>query len=41
IRVKYKKKSYFARAIDTDIIKASAIAFLNAINKILLEKSIS
>lgn len=41
IRVEHKGKSYSARAVDTDIIKASGIAFLNAINRILLEKSIS
>jgi len=41
IKIEHKGKSYFARAVDTDIIKASGIAFLNAINRIILEENIS
>ncbi|MFB9278129.1 2-isopropylmalate synthase [Cohnella cellulosilytica] len=37
LRVSYEGKSYTGRAMDTDIIKASANAFLNAINAILLD----
>lgn len=37
IRMEYEGKAYAGRAMDTDIIKASAHAFLNAINAALLE----
>jgi 2-isopropylmalate synthase len=39
IQIGYGGKSYYARAIDTDIIKASAVAYINGINKILLEQA--
>ncbi len=38
IQLEYKEKKYHAKAIDTDIIKASAMAFVNGINRILLDK---
>ncbi|WP_152394467.1 2-isopropylmalate synthase [Paenibacillus guangzhouensis] len=41
IRVVYQDKVYTGRAMDTDIIKASAIAFLNGINAILLDATVS
>ena len=37
IKVEYKGKTYSARAIDTDIIKASGLAFINGINSIIIE----
>ncbi|TDF94815.1 2-isopropylmalate synthase [Paenibacillus piri] len=37
IRIEYEGKTYSGRAMDTDIIKASANAFLNGINAVLLE----
>lgn len=37
IRIEYNGKSYSGRAMDTDIIKASANAFLNGINAVLLD----
>lgn len=40
IRIQYEGKIYSGRAMDTDIIKASAIAFLNGINGVLLEQRI-
>ncbi|MBU5443239.1 2-isopropylmalate synthase [Paenibacillus sp. MSJ-34] len=39
IQIEYGGKTYSGRAMDTDIIKASAIAFLNGINAALLEKT--
>lgn len=39
IRLEYEGKTYAGRAMDTDIIKASALAFLNGINAVLLEAS--
>ncbi|HBN84202.1 MAG TPA: 2-isopropylmalate synthase [Clostridiales bacterium] len=39
IQVIYEGKGYHSRAVDTDIIKASALAYINAINKILLENA--
>jgi len=39
LRVAYEGKTYSGRAMDTDIVKASANAFLNAINGILLDVS--
>jgi len=41
IRIVYQDKVYTGRAMDTDIIKASAIAFLNGINAILLDATVS
>lgn len=41
VQVTYEGKQYTARAIDTDIVKASAVAFLNAINRIQLENEIN
>jgi len=37
IRIDYQGKTYSGRAMDTDIIKASAMAFLNGINAALLD----
>ncbi|WP_409345406.1 2-isopropylmalate synthase [Paenibacillus sp. MBLB4367] len=37
IRIDYQGKTYSGRAMDTDIIKASANAFLNGINATLLD----
>lgn len=37
IRIEYEGKTYSGRAMDTDIIKASAMAFLNGINAIVLD----
>ncbi|QAY66494.1 2-isopropylmalate synthase [Paenibacillus protaetiae] len=37
IRLEYGGKTYSGRAMDTDIIKASAMAFLNGINAIILD----
>ncbi|NRD77063.1 2-isopropylmalate synthase [Bacillus sp. BRMEA1] len=37
IKIEYKGKTYSGRAMDTDIIKASALAFLNGINAALLD----
>ncbi|RKN85449.1 2-isopropylmalate synthase [Paenibacillus ginsengarvi] len=37
IRIEYEGKTYSGRAMDTDIIKASATAFLNGINAIVLD----
>lgn len=37
IRIEYQGKTYSGRAMDTDIIKASALAFLNGINAVLLD----
>ncbi|TVY00391.1 2-isopropylmalate synthase [Cohnella terricola] len=37
LRVAYDGKTYSGRAMDTDIVKASAIAFLNGINAALLD----
>ncbi|MBJ6363041.1 2-isopropylmalate synthase [Paenibacillus sp. GCM10012307] len=39
IRVEYQGRTYSGRAMDTDIIKASALAFLNGINAALLDAS--
>lgn len=41
VQVAYEGKPYSARAIDTDIVKASAVAFLNAINRIILENELN
>jgi 2-isopropylmalate synthase len=37
LQVRYNNRIYNARAVDTDVIKASALAFMNAINNIILE----
>lgn len=37
IQLNYEGKAYFGRALDTDIIKASALAFLNGINAAILD----
>ncbi len=37
IRIEYEGKIYTGRAMDTDIIKASALAFLNGVNAVLLD----
>lgn len=37
IRIEHQGKTYSGRAMDTDIIKASAMAFLNGINGALLD----
>ncbi|MFD0714288.1 2-isopropylmalate synthase [Paenibacillus sp. GCM10027626] len=37
IRIEHDGKIYSGRAMDTDIIKASAVAFLNGINAVLLD----
>jgi len=37
IRLEYQGKTYSGRAMDTDIIKASALAFLNGINAAVLD----
>lgn len=39
IRMEYEGKIYSGRAMDTDIIKASAIAFLNGLNAALLDSA--
>lgn len=39
IRIEYQDKIYSGRAMDTDIIKASAMAFLNGINAALLDSA--
>lgn len=39
IRIEYQGKIYSGRAMDTDIIKASALAFLNGINAVFLDTS--
>lgn len=41
IKVKYNDKNYSAKAIDTDVMKASALAFISAINTILVEEIMS
>lgn len=37
IRIEHRGKTYSGRAMDTDIIKASAMAFLNGINAVMLD----
>lgn len=39
LQISYGNKTYTGRALDTDIIKASAIAFINAINAAILDGS--
>lgn len=38
IQLKYRGNIYSSRAIDTDIIKASAAAYMNGVNRIIMEK---
>ncbi|MCM3782580.1 2-isopropylmalate synthase [Neobacillus mesonae] len=38
LQLEYGGKLYTGRAMDTDIIKASAVAYLNGVNSILLER---
>ena len=38
IHVDYNGKKYKSKAVDTDVLKASAIAFINAANTIILEE---
>lgn len=40
LQLQHDGKRYTARAVDTDIIKASAVAFLNATNQILLNRAV-
>jgi 2-isopropylmalate synthase len=37
VQIEHKSKIYSGRAMDTDIIKASALAFLNGMNAVLLD----
>lgn len=37
IQVEYKGETYIAKASDTDILKASADAYINAINSIVID----
>ncbi|MDO7904830.1 2-isopropylmalate synthase [Paenibacillus sp. JX-17] len=39
IQLEYQGKTYSGRAMDTDIIKASALAFLNGMNAALLDQN--
>ncbi len=39
IRIGFNEKIYTARAMDTDVIKASALALINGINAIILEQA--
>lgn len=39
-QIQYGEKIYHGKAIEVDVMKASALAFINAINKIVLEKDI-
>ena len=36
-QIKYKDKLYQGKAIEQDVMKASALAFINAVNKIILD----
>jgi 2-isopropylmalate synthase len=38
IQVCYKNKKYSSKAVDTDIMKASALAFIDAVNSIIVEE---
>lgn len=38
IQVNYNGKEYIAKAVDTDVVKASAYAFVNAINSIIIDE---
>ncbi len=37
-QIKYKDKLYQGKAIERDVMKASTLAFINAVNKIILEE---
>ncbi|MFC0211723.1 2-isopropylmalate synthase [Paenibacillus chartarius] len=39
LHIEHQGKLYTARAMDTDIIRASAMAFLNGVNAVMLEKA--
>ena len=41
IKVSHKGKNYTSKAIDTDILKASALAFVNAVNMAVVEEMVS
>jgi len=41
IKVSHKGKNYTSKAIDTDILKASALAFVNAVNMAIVEDMVS
>lgn len=38
LQVEYNGEKYIAKATDTDVIKASALAYMNAVNSIVIEK---
>jgi len=40
LQLSYNDKTFPARAIDTDIIKASALAYLNGVNRIIIENRV-
>ena len=37
LQVEYNGEKYIAKAADTDVIKASALAYINAVNSIIVE----
>lgn len=37
VQLRFNDRTYLGRALDTDVAKASAVAFLNGINKIILD----
>ncbi|NLB78724.1 MAG: 2-isopropylmalate synthase, partial [Clostridiaceae bacterium] len=41
IKVSYNGKSYTSKAIDTDILKASALAFVDAVNMAVVDTMVS
>jgi len=41
LQVKHNDRTYNAKAVDTDVIKASALAFINAVNNIIIEEIIN
>lgn len=40
LQIKYNDKIYSSKAVETDIIKASAIAFINGVNNIIIEGNV-
>lgn len=38
IQVSYNNKDYTAKAVDTDVVRASAYAFVNAINSVIIDE---
>ncbi|MEH7170273.1 alpha-isopropylmalate synthase regulatory domain-containing protein [Priestia megaterium] len=36
IQVEYRGEKYVAKATDTDVMKASAFAYINAVNSIMV-----